>query len=75
MKHPECNAGCVFENLLSKHVVDEITAVSLILKAVGTEAVSLIDLVQQKIEEGAEVEESAPKPKEKKTAKKLQEEE
>ena len=44
VKHPECNAGCVFDNLYSKHLSDETVVVSLILKALGTEAVSLIDL-------------------------------
>jgi hypothetical protein len=44
VKHPECNAGCVFDNLHSKHLSDETIAISLILKALGTEAVSMIDL-------------------------------
>ena len=48
---------------MSKHVVDETTAVSLILKALGTEAVSLIDLSESKPEEAAEAEENVQKPK------------
>jgi len=36
VRHPECNAGCIFDNLFSKHVLDETTAIALILKAIGT---------------------------------------
>ena len=45
MKHPECGAGCIFDNLKSKYLPNnELLAISLIMKAIGNEAVSVIDL-------------------------------
>ncbi len=79
MKHPECNAGCVFDNLHSKHLSDDIIAISLILKALGTEAVDMIDLynppkpekIEEKDRKNSEGEENLLKINEKKTVKKL----
>jgi hydrocephalus-inducing protein len=75
VRHPECNAGCVFDNLNSKHLTDEAMAISLILKALGTEAVSLIDLYHTPKAETEEKEkkegEEGAKINDKKTLKKL----
>lgn len=48
MKQPDCGAGCVFDNLKSKHLPDEKTAISLIFKAVGNENLSVVLLEAEK---------------------------
>jgi len=42
IKHPDCGAGCVFDNLKSKHLPDEETAISLIFKAIGSENLNVV---------------------------------
>lgn len=45
IKHPECGAGCVFDNLYSKHIAnDETMVIGLLMKAVGTEALRVVEL-------------------------------
>ena len=45
MKHPECGAGCVFDNLFSKHLPnDEVQIINLLMRAIGNEAVTVLEL-------------------------------
>ena len=45
MKSPECGAGCVFDNLFSKHLPnDELQVINLLMRAIGNEAINVIEL-------------------------------
>lgn len=45
MRHPECGAGCVFDNLFSKHLPsNELLIINLLMKAIGSEAINVIEL-------------------------------
>lgn len=44
MKHPECAAGCIFDGLKSKSIPDALTALKVIMKAAGNQAVQLVVL-------------------------------
>lgn len=45
IRHPECGAGCVFDNLSSKHLPNSpLIAINLIMKSVGNEALTILDM-------------------------------
>ena len=44
MNHPECAAGCIFDGLKSKSIYNELVALKVIMKAVGTQNVQLLIL-------------------------------
>ena len=45
IRHPECGAGCVFDNLSSKHLPNNpLIAINLIMKSVGNEALTILDM-------------------------------
>lgn len=44
LKHPECAAGCIFDNLTGKNIVSEVAAIKIIMKAIGTEALLVVTL-------------------------------
>ena len=44
LKHPECAAGCIFDNLAGKNIVSEVAAMKVIMKAIGSEALLVVTL-------------------------------
>jgi hypothetical protein len=42
IKHPDCGAGCVFDNLKSKHLENEETAISVLFKAISNESLNVV---------------------------------
>ena len=44
LKHPECAAGCIFDNLTGKNIVSEVAAMKVIMKAIGSEALLVVTL-------------------------------
>jgi hypothetical protein len=48
VRNPDCGAGCIFDNLKSKHLSDEKAAISLIFKAVGNENLNVVLLETEK---------------------------
>ena len=42
IRHPDCGAGCIFDNLKSKHLPNTETAISMVFKAVGNENVNIV---------------------------------
>lgn len=44
MKHPECAAGCMFDNLTGKNIMTELVALKVIMKTIGSEALLVVTL-------------------------------
>lgn len=44
LKHPECGAGCIFDNLTGKNITNELAAVKVIMKAIGSEGLLVVAL-------------------------------
>ena len=66
MKHPECAAGCIFDNLQGKNIASELIGLKIIMKAIGSEGllvVTLGDKVANKEPEKEKKEEVAPEVK------------
>jgi len=55
IKHPECNAGAIFDNLTAKEYPHELIAVKVIMKALKEHKIQLILIEPQKDEAGFEV--------------------
>ena len=55
VKHPECNAGVIFDNLLAKEYPNELIGVKIILKALKHQTVQLVLLEPQIDENGLEI--------------------
>lgn len=56
MNQPECNAGMIFDDLMSvKYCASEILLLKIIMKAVGTSALRMVVMQDQKDEDGLDI--------------------
>lgn len=55
LSHPDCNAGCIFDNLSSRHYPSELIGLKLILKALRQNTVQVLLLSQEEDESGLPV--------------------
>ena len=55
LSHPDCNAGCIFDNLSSRHYPSELIGLKLILKVLRQNTIQVLLLSQEEDESGLPV--------------------
>ena len=55
LSHPDCNAGCIFDNLSSRHYPSELIGLKLILKVLRQNTIQVLLLSQEEDENGLPV--------------------